>query len=122
MREITEKFKALSDPNRIRILKMLQKRSMCVCEMQAVLQLATSTVSKHLQILRNAGFIYDIKEQKWVNYYINDKTEDPIISSLLSLVHEKVSDTHTVEMDLKLAETLDRNQLCSLGDKIELEK
>ncbi len=122
MREITEKFKALSDPNRIRIIKMLQQRSMCVCEIQAVLKLATSTVSKHLQILRNAGFIYDIKEQKWVNYYINEKTNDPIITSLLAIVHEKISDPNTVATDLKLVETVDRNQLCSLGDKIELEK
>jgi DNA-binding transcriptional ArsR family regulator len=50
-------FKALSDKNRIRIIKMLQKKPLCVCEIRAVLKLAVSTVSQHLSILREAGLI-----------------------------------------------------------------
>ena len=61
MRELVKIFKALSDSNRIRIIKMLQIRPLCVCEITAVLNLATSTVSKHLSILREADLIYDIK-------------------------------------------------------------
>ena len=44
--EKTKLFKSLSDPNRLRILKMLQVKPLCVCEITDVLQLATSTVSK----------------------------------------------------------------------------
>ena len=57
MGRVTETFKALSDPNRTRILKMLQVRPLCVCEITELLGLATSRVSKHLSILRNAGFL-----------------------------------------------------------------
>ncbi len=65
-------FKALGESNRLRILKMLEIRPLCVCEITEVLQLATSTVSKHLSILRDAGFIVDHKEGKWINYYLAD--------------------------------------------------
>src|SRR3990170_6304756 len=64
-------FKALSDSNRLRILKILQTRPLCVCEITNVLELATSTVSQHLKILKEAGFIIEEKEGKWVNYLIN---------------------------------------------------
>ena len=60
--ENTKIFKALSDNSRLRILKMLQSKSLCVCEVQDVLGLATSTVSKHLSVLREAGFIKEEKE------------------------------------------------------------
>ena len=59
-------FKALSDRNRIRIVKMLQKKiSLCVRDKRCI-NLATSTVSKHLSILREAGLIVDWKDGKWI--------------------------------------------------------
>ena len=61
MRPIIKIFKALSDTNRLRILKILEIRPLCVCEIREVLQLATSTVSKHLSILREADLIVDDK-------------------------------------------------------------
>ena len=64
-------FKALSDKSRLRILKMLQRKSLCVCEITEILKLETSTASKHLSILRDAGLIIDEKDKKWINYRIN---------------------------------------------------
>ena len=61
--ENTKIFKALSDNSRLRILKMLQTKSLCVCEIQDILGLAASTVSKHLSILRDAGFISEEKTE-----------------------------------------------------------
>jgi ArsR family transcriptional regulator len=54
MREFIKVMKALSDPNRVKMIKMLQRRVMCVCELQGALGLAQSTVSKHLKILEEA--------------------------------------------------------------------
>ncbi len=48
-------MKALCDPTRIKILKILERRSMCVCDLQAALGTAQSTTSKHLKILEAAG-------------------------------------------------------------------
>ena len=64
MRDVVKVFKALSDSNRVRILKMLEVRPLCVCEITRILNLATSTVSKHLSILRDVDFILDHKEGK----------------------------------------------------------
>ncbi len=45
-------MKALSDPNRVKIIKMLQHKSMCVCEMKEALHVSQPSVSKNLKILR----------------------------------------------------------------------
>ena len=109
----TRIFKALSDPNRLRILKMLQVRSLCVCEITEVLQLATSTVSKHLSILKDSDFIIEEKDGKWVNYLINTNSTDPRVSSLLSQLDFWISDEATITKDRILVKKVDRNILCA---------
>lgn len=63
-------FKALADTNRLRILKLLEVREMCVCEIMIALGLTQPTASHHLGILENAGLIKGRKEGKWVFYKI----------------------------------------------------
>jgi ArsR family transcriptional regulator, arsenate/arsenite/antimonite-responsive transcriptional repressor len=106
-------FKSLSDPNRLRILKMLQTKSLCVCEITAILDLATSTVSKHLSILRDSGFIIEEKDGKWVNYMINPKPSDPRISSLLSSLDFWIADEQSIISDKQKALSVDRNEVCA---------
>lgn len=111
--EKTRLFKTLSDPSRLRILKMLQTKSLCVCEITEVLQLATSTVSKHLSILKETGFIIEVKDGKWVNYQINPRPFDPRISSILSTLDFWISDEKMIISDKKKVEVVDRNEVCS---------
>lgn len=59
-------FDALSDKSRLRIIKMLHRKLLCVCEITEILKLALSIVSKHLSILRDAGLITDEKNGKWI--------------------------------------------------------
>ena len=63
-------FKALADEIRLRILKLLEVREMCVCEVMVALGLTQPTASHHLGILENAGLVKDRKEGKWVFYSI----------------------------------------------------
>ena len=105
-------FKALSDPNRLRILKMLQIKDLCVCEITDVLGLAPSTVSKHLSLLRDAGFINEEKDGKWVNYMLNTKPSDPASASLISMMHILLEDVEMIQKDRKAVETVDRAVLC----------
>jgi ArsR family transcriptional regulator len=104
-------FKALSDKNRIRIVKMLQKKSLCVCEIKDVLKLATSTVSKHLSILREAGLIVDWKDGNWINYKINP-APDALVSNALLYTQLQIEDDETIKNDRKLISCVDRNVLC----------
>jgi ArsR family transcriptional regulator len=110
--EKTKLFKSLSDPNRLRILKMLQVKPLCVCEITDVLQLATSTVSKHLSILKEAGFIIEQKDGKWVNYMINPQPDDPRISSVISTLDFWIADNKTIEADKVKVIKVDRHQVC----------
>lgn len=109
----TKIFKALSDPNRLRILKMLQGKLLCVCEITDVLNLAASTVSKHLSILKATGFITEIKDGKWVNYQINIHPSDPRISSILSTLDFWIADDQQIIYDKQKVKIVDRNIVCS---------
>ena len=68
MRELVQVLKAVADKNRLRIIKMLEKKKMCVCELAAVLEITQPSVSKHLKILNNAGIIKDERNSQWVDY------------------------------------------------------
>jgi ArsR family transcriptional regulator len=113
MRKQAKIFQALSDTNRIRILKMLEIRPLCVCEITEVLQLATSTVSKHLSILRDTGFIIDEKEGKWVNYYLNTNQKDDYVIQLTPLIKKWFHDDDKVKLDMEKVKTVNRNKLCA---------
>lgn len=113
MEEKVKFFKALSDSNRLRIIKMLQTKPLCVCEITNVLGLATSTVSQHLKILKEAGFVLEEKEGKWVNYLINPRPSDSRISSLLSSLDFWIADQSVIIDDKKRVLESDRNVICA---------
>jgi DNA-binding transcriptional ArsR family regulator len=65
-------FKALGDETRLKIIALLRRREMCVCELMAALNLTQGTASHHLMILENAGIVKDRKDRKWVFYSISE--------------------------------------------------
>ena len=105
-------FKALSDKNRIRILKMLQKKSLCVCEITDTLKLAGSTVSNHLKILAETGLIISYKDGKWINYSINSNPENNLATSALLYLQFVLEDDDTILKDRTAISKVDRNVLC----------
>ena len=75
----SEQFKAISDPTRLKILYLLQEGELCVCEIIMALEKPQSTISHHLNVLKNAGFIKGRKEGVWIHY----KLVDPKIVDLI---------------------------------------
>ena len=63
-------FKALANDTRLKMLRLLSLKEMCVCELTIALGLTQPTASHHLNILQNVGFIRDRKEGKWVFYSV----------------------------------------------------
>ena len=113
MKTFIKVMKALSDPNRVKILKLLQRRELCVCEIQAAIGLAQPTVSKHLKILEDAGLVTFSKDGLWVNYRISDGSSSPYAAALLgNLRHWLEDDPEIRELINKLPE-LDREKICS---------
>lgn len=105
-------FKALSDPNRLRIIKMLQVKPLCVCEITEILGLAASTVSNHLNILKKAGFIEDYKEGKWINYSLTKNINKPEISSLMTAMHFMLEEDNDIKNDRIKTGLVNRIDIC----------
>ena len=105
-------MKALSDPSRVKIMKMLQKRIMCVCEIKEALCIAQSTASKHLKILEEAGLVTSYKEGLWVNYTLADGGNSPYAASLLgNLRHWLEDDPEVMELAKQLPQ-IRRENIC----------
>ncbi|MDD3052673.1 MAG: metalloregulator ArsR/SmtB family transcription factor [Candidatus Cloacimonetes bacterium] len=73
-------FKALADKTRFRIVKMLEIKPMCVCEINEIIGFSMPAISNHLKILKEAGIITSEKDEKYVNYKLVNNNE--IISGI----------------------------------------
>lgn len=112
MKTFIKVMKSLSDPNRVKLLKMLQHKSMCVCEMQAALQVSQPTVSKHLKLLEDAGLVRFKKDGLWVNYNLTEGSSSPYAASVLgNLRHWLEDDPQIAELVEKLP-TIRREDIC----------
>jgi len=83
MKKFIRVMKALSDPNRVRVLKLLQVGELCVCEIQKLLGLAQSTVSKHMKILEDAGLVDRRRQGTWILYSLADGSESEYAAAML---------------------------------------
>jgi ArsR family transcriptional regulator len=116
MKEFIKVMKALSDPNRVKLLKMLQKRTMCVCEIQATLGIAQPTVSKHLKLLEFAGLVDRKKEGLWVNYSLTDGGRSPYAASLLGNMRHWLDDDPEIRALIKRSDDVRREDLCRTSE------
>ncbi|MEJ5376288.1 MAG: metalloregulator ArsR/SmtB family transcription factor [bacterium] len=112
MRMLVRVLKALADPNRIRIMKMLQHRTMCVCELTEALGIAQPSVSRHMRVLENADLVEQRKEGPWVNYLWNHSPVNPFARELLERMRDWLQEDPEVQTLLLKASKLDRNIIC----------
>ena len=112
MRDFIRVMKALSDPNRVKIIKMLQHRTMCVCEMQEALEVAQPTVSKHLKLLEDAGLVSFYKEGIWVNYHLADGSSSPYVAAVLGNLRHWLEDDPEVSDLVERLPTIRRENIC----------
>ena len=87
MLEFMNITKALADENRVRVLMALHNQELCVCQLIELLQLAPSTVSKHLYILRQARLIEARKDGRWIYYCLVGSEATAEIKGVLTWVH-----------------------------------
>jgi DNA-binding transcriptional ArsR family regulator len=101
MREFMAITKALSDPNRVRILLALRGGELCVCQITELFGFAPSTVSKHLSILHHAHLILSRKSERWVYYRLPEKSAPVAVRQAISWTHESLAKTDEVAADAK---------------------
>ena len=112
MEEIMKPLKALGDESRVRILWMLEERPLCVCELTEALGLAQSTVSRHLQLLEDAGFILAEKESQWRNYRLRPDPP-PGVQGLLAVVRSEARVEPEAKKLRERVKTLYRVEICA---------
>jgi len=98
MNDLVTVFKALSDETRLRVIKLLERGELCVCDITAALDLVQPKVSFHLSTLKEAGLIKDRKQGKWIHYSLNDK--DLFRRMLILSACERMQDS-TISRDRK---------------------
>ena len=116
MRNLELALKAAGDPTRTRILKMLEGGGLCVCQVQAVLGLAPSTVSKHLAILKTAGLVKDQRDGKWIAYALTADGQNPFAKAVLAMLRGPLDRDPVVAADrkrLREVKSLSLLELCS---------
>lgn len=111
MKEFIRVMKALSDPTRVKILKILEKRLMCVCEIQTAIGAAQSTTSKHLKMLEDVGLVESHKDGLWVNYTLADGRQSPYAASLLGNLRHWLNDEKDISAILETIDQIDRFQI-----------
>lgn len=115
MREVTELLKALADDNRARIVLALRAQPLCVCQLVELVQLAPSTVSEHLLILKNAGVVSGRKKGRWAYYRLVDEGANSAAREATALLLRLLGTSRTAENDARRLQRIlqiDPEELC----------
>lgn len=111
MDDLLRMLKAAADPTRLRILRMLAVKPLCVCEVMAVLGMAQSTASKHLKILADARLVLAAPGGTWTIYELTRADDGSAEARLLDLVR-KAEGTEQSRKDVAKARKADRERIC----------
>jgi len=113
VKNLLKSLKALADGNRLRILRLLMDRPRCVCELQAALGVAQPTVSKHLSILEEAGWVDKERRGKNFIYYqlIEGIAPEDHRTTLLSLLRPWLLEDPELTLLSRMAQNLNPEEI-----------
>ena len=101
MKNLLEICKALSDQNRLRALAALDSHELCLCQLTQLLELAPSTVSKHMSLLSQAGLVKSRKDGRWVYYSLIDGLSGSSAREHLVLILSESRNDPVIKSDRK---------------------
>jgi DNA-binding transcriptional ArsR family regulator len=78
-------FKAINDPTRREILKMLREHDMTAGDIAAKFNMTAPSISHHLDKLKQADIVTTIKKGQYIHYSLNTTVIDDLIQYILSL-------------------------------------
>lgn len=114
MEPLVDLYKALAHPTRLRILALLREGEMCVCQINAVVGLAGSTLSEHLAELRRAGLLAERKEGRWVYYTLSP---DACLQGLAGALWARLDEVSQVREDMEMSRRLRETSVDLLCDR-----
>jgi DNA-binding transcriptional ArsR family regulator len=101
MREVLDITKALADGSRLRVLMALGGGELCVCQIVELLQLAPSTVSKHMSILRQARLVESRKDGRWMYYRLPDRDAPKAAKDAIAWIRRHLAPSPQIVQDGK---------------------
>jgi ArsR family transcriptional regulator len=101
MKPLLRVMKALSDPNRVRVVKLLEDRSLCVCEIQKVLGLAQPTVSSHMKVLEDAWLVNKERQGTWMIYSQAVASESSYVRIMLTELRDWLNEDLLLQAMIK---------------------
>jgi ArsR family transcriptional regulator, arsenate/arsenite/antimonite-responsive transcriptional repressor len=116
MRDFMAITKALSDENRVRMLLALRRRELCLCQIVALMRLSTSTVSKHMSILKQARLVDNRKEGRWMFYRLSGGDAPAAARDAVEWVFKSVAKEPQILQDRKRLDEIlqvDVHTLCA---------
>jgi len=100
MKDALRIFRSLSDPTRLRIVSLLLRKELCVCELMFILKMEQSRVSHQLRILRDADIVEDRREGKWIVYAIPERSRPTLGLLLDTFLKERFAESDEIRGDL----------------------
>ncbi len=119
--DLSDVFKALGDPGRLRILSLVATNELCVCMIAEVLNVSQPSVSKHLNRLRYSNIIKCRKIQQWCFYSLSDSFRTHC-HELLHFLFQQWNQNEQYQSDIKKLDFLKNNYCCCQQLLIEAEK
>ncbi len=112
VKPLSEIFKVLGDENRLRLIHLVLQQELCVCDLETVLEMSQTNVSRHLAKLKQVGLVSTTKRAQWVYYQVSASAKEEH-QQLLAYLCQQFSDTPSFLEDTKrLQEWLVTKTLC----------
>lgn len=111
MDKIVQCYRALSEEVRLRIMMLLTRGELCVCDIMEILDEPQSKVSRHLSYLKNSRLITAKRVGTWMHYSLKDQ-EDETLHAQLSFMRERLSALPRFKEDMAKMETLKEQKRC----------
>ena len=112
MKDVVKIMQVLSDGNRLRVLKLLECRCMCVCELAAVIDIAQPSVSRHLKKLKAAGLISAKQAGFWTDYSLCCPGAGAFAGTVVKKILAALDNEPVINNDRSRAAKIDRARMC----------
>ncbi len=117
-------FKALGEPTRLKILRLLAVRPMYVCELESVLGISQPRISQHLRVLKEATILRETKEAQKTFYMINGDIMETSLGDFLEFLRVDLRDLPDFKEESLRMEKLDQDSCvisCKTGQGSDLQ-
>ena len=104
-------LKALGEPTRLKIVKLVADQELCVCELVAVLDMSQPRVSQHLKVLKKAGIVRERKDRQRSFFSLNEEFKGGQIGALVSFMNAEISNLTDFSSEVARMAELERNEM-----------